>query len=62
MGGTCSTNREKRNPHRILVGKPKEKKPLGKSRRRCVYNIKMDIRKIGWDGVVCIDMSQDRDQ
>jgi hypothetical protein len=26
-----------------------------------VDNIKMDLREIGWDGVVWIDMAQDRD-
>jgi hypothetical protein len=25
-------------------------------------NIKMDLREIGWDGVIWIDMAQDRDQ
>jgi hypothetical protein len=34
---------EKRNAYRILVGKPEGKRPLGKPRRRCVDNIKMDI-------------------
>jgi hypothetical protein len=27
-----------------------------------VDNIKMDLREIGWDGVVWINMAQDRDQ
>jgi hypothetical protein len=53
---------EKRNAYRILVGKPKGKKPLGRPRRRWVDNIKMDLREIGWDGVQWIDMAQDRDQ
>jgi hypothetical protein len=35
---------EKRNPYRILVGKPEGKTPLGRSRRRWVDNIKMDLR------------------
>jgi hypothetical protein len=42
--------REKRNAYRILVGKPKEKRPLGRPRRRRVDNIKIDFRRIGWDG------------
>jgi hypothetical protein len=54
--------REKRNAHRILVGKPEGKRPLGRPRRRRVDNIKMDLREIGWDGVDWIDMAQDRDQ
>jgi hypothetical protein len=53
---------EKRNAYRILVGTPEGKRPLGRPRRRWVDKIKMDLREIGWDGVDCIDMAQDRDQ
>jgi hypothetical protein len=35
---------------------------LARPRCRWVDNIKMDLRKIGWDGVDWIDMAQDRDQ
>jgi hypothetical protein len=51
MGGACSTNGEKRNAYRILVGKPQEKRPLGIPRRRWVDNIIMDLREIGWRGL-----------
>jgi hypothetical protein len=34
MDGACSTNGEKRNACRILVGKPDGKRPLGRPRRR----------------------------
>jgi hypothetical protein len=44
--------REKRYAYRILVGKPEGRRPLGRPRRRWVDNIKMDLREIGWDGVV----------
>jgi hypothetical protein len=37
---------ETRNAFRILVGKPKGKRPLGRPRRRWVDNIKMDLREI----------------
>jgi hypothetical protein len=30
---------------------PEGKRPLGRSRRRRVDNIKMDLRAIGWDGM-----------
>jgi hypothetical protein len=30
------------------MGKPEGKKPLGRSRRRWVDNIKIDLREIGW--------------
>jgi hypothetical protein len=39
---------EKRNVCRILVGKPEEKRPLGRPRCRWMDNIKMDLREIGW--------------
>jgi hypothetical protein len=51
MGGACSTNGEKRNVCRILVGKSEGKRPLGRPTRRLVDNIKMDLSEIGWDGV-----------
>jgi hypothetical protein len=62
MDGACSTNGEKRNSCRILVGKPEGKRPLGRPRRRWVDNIKMDLREIEWDGLDWIDMAQDRYQ
>jgi hypothetical protein len=40
---------EKKDPYRILVGKPKGKRPLGRQRRTWVENIKMHLREIGWD-------------
>jgi hypothetical protein len=54
--------REKRNAYRILVGNPEGKRPLGRPRRRWVYNIKMDLREVGWDGMDWIDLAQDGDQ
>jgi hypothetical protein len=51
----------KRNAYRILMGKPKGKGPLGIPRRRWVNNIKMDLREIGWGGMVWIELAQDRD-
>jgi hypothetical protein len=53
---------EKRNECRILMGKPEGKGPLGRQRCRWVDNIKMDLREIGWDAVVWIDMAHNRDQ
>jgi hypothetical protein len=60
MGRACSTNGEKRNAYRILVGNPEGKRPLGRSRRRWIDNIKTNIREIGWDGMDWIDLAQDR--
>jgi hypothetical protein len=47
---------------RILVGKPEEKRPVVRPRRRWVNNIKIDLRGIGWNGMDWIDLAQDRDQ
>jgi hypothetical protein len=33
------------------VGKPEEKRLLGRPRRRWVDNIKIDLREIGWEGM-----------
>ena len=41
---------EGRGVHRVLVGKPEGKRPLGRPRHRWEGNIKMDFRK--WEGVV----------
>jgi hypothetical protein len=42
---------EGRNVYRVLVGKLKGKRPLGRPRRRWEDGIKMDLREIGWRGV-----------
>jgi hypothetical protein len=44
------------------VGKPEGKRPLERPRCRWVDDSKMDLREIGWDGMVWIDVAQDRDQ
>jgi hypothetical protein len=45
-----------------LAGKPEGERLLERPRRRWVDNIKMDLREIGWGGMVLIDLAQDRDQ
>jgi hypothetical protein len=50
-----------RNACRILVGKPKGKRPLRRPRHRWEDNIKMDLRDIGWGSMDWIDLAQDRD-
>ena len=53
---------ERRGVCRILVGKPKGKRPLGKPRRRWEDNIKTDLQEVGCGGVDGIDLPQDRDR
>ena len=47
MGRACSAYGEDRGVHRVLVGKPEGKRPLGRPRRRCEDNIKMDLQEVG---------------
>jgi hypothetical protein len=44
------------------VGKPEGKRPLGRSRRRWVDNIRMDLGEVGWGDVDWIGLAQDRSQ
>jgi hypothetical protein len=39
---------KRRGEYRALVGKPEGRRPLGRPRRRCEDNIKMDSREVGW--------------
>jgi hypothetical protein len=52
---------EKRNAHTILVEKPEGKRPQRRGKYWWVDNIRIDLREIGWDGMDCIDLAQDRD-
>jgi hypothetical protein len=52
---------EGRSVHRVLVGRPEGKRPLGRPRRRREDNIKMDLREIGIDEN-WIRLTQDRVQ
>jgi hypothetical protein len=53
---------ERRGVYRVLVGRPKKKRPLGRPRCRWEDNIKIDFKEIGIDGVNCIWLVQDRVQ
>jgi hypothetical protein len=53
---------EERSVHRVLVGKPEGKRPLGRPKCRWEDNIKMDLQEVGvgcWDW---IESAQDRDR
>jgi hypothetical protein len=62
MGMPCSTNGEKKNTYRLLVGKPEGKRPLGRSRRRWADNIRMDLGEVGWGDVDWIGLAKDRNR
>ena len=52
---------EGRNVHRVLMGKPEGKRPLGRPRRRWEDNIKMDLREVGGGGE-WTELAQHRDR
>ena len=52
---------EGRGVHIILVGKPEEKRPLGRPRRRWEDNIKMDLQEVGRGYGDWMELAQDRD-
>jgi hypothetical protein len=45
-----------------LAGIPTERRPLGRSRRGCEGNIKMDLTDIVRDGMDWIGTAQERDR
>ena len=52
---------EDRGVHRVLVGKPEGKRPLGRPKRRWENNIKMDLQEVGGCRVDWMELAQDRD-
>jgi len=52
---------EGRGVHRVLVGKPEGKRPLGRPRLRWEDNIKMDLWEVGGGGD-WMELAQDRDR
>jgi hypothetical protein len=53
---------ENRGVHRVLVGKPKRKRPLGIPRRRWEDNIKIDLQEVVWGHRDWMEWAQDRDR
>ena len=53
---------EGRGVHRVLVGKPEGKRPLGRPRRRWEDNIKMDLQEVGRDCGDLMELAQDRER
>ena len=53
---------EGRGVHKVLVGKPEGKRPLGRPRRRREDNIKMDLQEVGRGCWNWMELAQDRGQ
>jgi hypothetical protein len=65
LTGRVTVGRKKngeRNAYRLLVGKPEGKRPLGRSRRRWVDNISMDLGEVRWGDVYWIGPAKDRNR
>ena len=52
---------EERGVHRVLVGKPEGRRPLGRPRCRWEDNIKMDLQEVGGGSGNWMELAQDRD-
>ena len=48
--------------HRVLVGKPEGKRPLGRPRRRWKDNIKTDLQEVGGGCEDWMELAQDSDR
>ena len=48
--------------HKVLVGKPDGKRPLGRPRRRWEDNIKMDVEEVGRGCGDWMELAEERDR
>ena len=62
MGGACGAYGGGESVHRVLLGKPKGKRPFGRPRRRWEDNIKMDLQEAGGSCGEWMELAQDRDR
>ena len=53
---------EGRGVHRVLVGKPEGKRPLGRPRRSCEDNIRLDLQEVEGTYGDWMELAQDRDR
>jgi hypothetical protein len=53
---------EERRVYKVLVGKPKRRRPFGRPRHRWEDGIRGDVREIDLEGVEWIQLAQDKDR
>ena len=53
---------EGRGVHKVSVGRPEGKRPLGRTRHRWEDNIKMDLEEVGRGCGDWMELAQDRDR
>jgi hypothetical protein len=62
MYRVCSTYGEDQRCIQGFGWETQEMRSLGRPRRRWEYNIKMDLREVGWGGMDWIDVAQDTER
>jgi len=50
-----------RGVYRVCVGKLEGKRPLGRPRRRCEDNIRMDLQEVRYGAMDWIGLAEDRE-
>ena len=60
--GHVACMEEGRGVHKVLVGKPEGKRPLGRTRRRWEDNIKLDLQEVGRGCGDWMELATDRDR
>jgi hypothetical protein len=61
-GVECGIYGDKRSVYRGLVGRREKRILLGRHIRRLEDNIKIDLQKVEWGDMDCIDLAHDRDK
>ena len=62
LAGHVARMGEEKGVYRVLVGKPKGKRPVGRPSSGWVDNIRMDLQEVGCGYVDWIGLAQDRDR
>ena len=60
--GNVARMEEGRGMHKVLVGKPEGKRPLGRPRRGWEDNIKMNLEEVGRGFGDWMELAQDKDR
>jgi len=61
VGHVARLGEGRRVMYRVLVGKPKGKRPLGRHRLRWEVYIEVDLQEVGYGVMDWIELAEDRD-